>query len=84
MYNLWHHKGIAIVLPVAGFYLNDLYLQVAGIIMFSQSSLDRLLGYGLKYNTDLNSPIWERLERRRQFPEIRVLMLRLMSRRRRC
>lgn len=51
MYNLWHHKGLAIGLAIAGFYLNDLYLQVAGIIMFSHSSLDRLLGYGLKYDT---------------------------------
>lgn len=50
IYNLWHHKGLAIGLTLAGFYFDDLYLQVAGIIMFSHSSLDRLLGYGLKYD----------------------------------
>jgi hypothetical protein len=50
IYNLWHHKGLAILLAVSGFYLNDLFLLVAGIIMFSHASLDRLLGYGLKYD----------------------------------
>lgn len=50
MYNLWHHKGLAIVLGVAGYILGDQILQMAGIILFSHASFDRMLGYGLKYD----------------------------------
>jgi len=48
-YNIFHHKGIAILLYLAGFYLNQPVMQLTGIIMFGHSSFDRLLGYGLKY-----------------------------------
>ena len=46
MYNLFHHKGVAIVLFVLGLLLPA--LQIAGIILFGHSSMDRLFGYGLK------------------------------------
>jgi hypothetical protein len=49
-YNLFHHKGVAIVVYVAGWYLQNETVQLAGLILFGHSSLDRLLGYGLKYN----------------------------------
>lgn len=49
-YNIFHHKGIAILLYLAGFYLNQPVMQLTGIIMFGHSSFDRLLGYGLKYS----------------------------------
>lgn len=48
-YNLFHHKGIAVILFLAGFVLPDAALQVAGIILFGHASMDRVLGYGLKY-----------------------------------
>ena len=48
-YNLLHHKGIAIILYLAGFYFNQPVLQLIGIIIFAHSSFDRILGYGLKY-----------------------------------
>ena len=48
-YNLFHHKGLAIMIYLAGFFFLNEYLQLAGVIMFSHSSFDRLLGYGLKY-----------------------------------
>jgi len=48
-YNLFHHKAIAIVFMLLGyFYLGSIVLLV-GIILFSHSALDRMLGYGLKY-----------------------------------
>ena len=47
-YNLFHHKGIAIAIFVAGFILGNEWLQIAGIILFGHSSMDRMLGYGLK------------------------------------
>ena len=48
MYNLFHHKGAAIVLFISGFLLPDMNFQIAGIILFGHSSMDRMLGYGLK------------------------------------
>ena len=50
MYNVAHHKGIAIVIFVLGYFLPSINLQFVGIIMFAHSSMDRLLGYGLKYS----------------------------------
>lgn len=48
MYNLFHHKGVAIVLFVLGLYLPDMIIQVIGMILFGHSSMDRMFGYGLK------------------------------------
>ncbi|GAB3011273.1 DUF4260 domain-containing protein [Niabella terrae] len=50
-YNLLHHKGVAIGVFLTGVYLNNLILQQAGMVIFGHASLDRLLGYGLKYQT---------------------------------
>ena len=50
IYNLWHHKGLAIAIGVAGIFLADEILQLTGIILFSHASFDRMLGYGLKYD----------------------------------
>ena len=49
-YNLFHHKGAAIALFFAGLMLPDISLQIAGIILFGHSSMDRVFGYGLKYD----------------------------------
>ncbi|MGN7785145.1 DUF4260 domain-containing protein [Niabella sp. 22666] len=50
LYNLFHHKGIAILIFLAGMYLsNDLLLR-AGVVLFGHAALDRIAGYGLKYN----------------------------------
>ncbi len=49
-YNLFHHKGIAIAVFFAGFILKNEWIQVAGIILFGHSSMDRMFGYGLKLN----------------------------------
>lgn len=49
LYNVFHHKGLAIVIGLVGYYLKLQELEVAGIILFAHSSFDRLLGYGLKY-----------------------------------
>lgn len=50
VYNLFHHKGIAIILYGLGIYLDQEILTVSGIILFSHASFDRIMGYGLKYN----------------------------------
>lgn len=49
-YNLFHHKGIAIAIFVAGLFIPYTLLQIIGIVLFGHSSMDRLFGYGLKTN----------------------------------
>ena len=48
-YNFVHHKAVGISLFVAGTWLANPPLQLAGVILFGHSSMDRILGYGLKY-----------------------------------
>ena len=50
MYNLFHHKGVAIAIYLMGIYLSSPLLQMIGAILFAHSAMDRILGYGLKYN----------------------------------
>lgn len=49
VYNLFHHKGVAILLYIAGLYYHQDILQLVGLILFGHSSMDRFFGYGLKY-----------------------------------
>jgi len=50
MYNMFHHKGAAIAVYLIGIYLSSPILQLIGVILFAHSAMDRILGYGLKYN----------------------------------
>ncbi|HWB91421.1 MAG TPA: DUF4260 domain-containing protein [Puia sp.] len=48
-YNLVHHKGVAILVYLAGVFTNHPAVQYAGLILFGHSCMDRAMGYGLKY-----------------------------------
>ena len=48
-YNLTHHNGIAVAAYLVGALLGSQILQLVGVIMLAHSSLDRVVGYGLKY-----------------------------------
>ena len=48
-FNLFHHKGIAILLYFLGMYLSMPVVQMIGVILFAHASMDRIFGYGLKY-----------------------------------
>lgn len=48
-YNFVHHKGLGVSLYVLGALLAIPALQLVGLILFGHSSMDRILGYGLKY-----------------------------------
>jgi hypothetical protein len=48
-YNLFHHKGVAILVYALGWWLSNDYLLFSGIILFGHASMDRIFGYGLKY-----------------------------------
>src|SRR5688500_8309941 len=50
-YNIFHHKGLAILIIAAGLLLDSELLIATGTVLFAHSSFDRMLGYGLKYTT---------------------------------
>jgi len=52
LYNLIHHKGLAVGLYLAGTFLVIHELILAGVVLFAHSSMDRVLGFGLKYSDD--------------------------------
>lgn len=51
VYNAFHHKGIAILLGLMGYFMQYDIILAAGIILLAHSSMDRIFGYGLKYFT---------------------------------
>jgi len=50
-YNLVHHKALAVVLYLLGSLIQLPGLQLAGLVLFGHSSLDRLLGFELQQPT---------------------------------
>jgi hypothetical protein len=48
-YNIFHHKALAIGIYIIGNYFQNEVLQLTGVILFGHSSMDRMMGYGLKY-----------------------------------
>lgn len=50
-YNLFHHRGVAVLVYILGCYLRIEIVQLIGIILFSHAAMDRIFGYGLKYET---------------------------------
>ena len=48
-YNVFHHRGIAVLLYILGSYFKIELLQLIGVILFSHVAMDRFFGYGLKY-----------------------------------
>jgi hypothetical protein len=49
-YNLFHHKGVALGIYLAGLLMTSIPLQFTGLLLFGHSAFDRALGYGLKYS----------------------------------
>lgn len=54
-YNLLHHKGIAIILYLGGYFLVIHELTLAGVVLFGHSSFDRIVGYGLKFSDNFKN-----------------------------
>jgi hypothetical protein len=53
-YNIAHHKAVAVVLYLGGLYTYNETLMFAGLILLGHSSMDRAMGYGLKYFSGFN------------------------------
>jgi hypothetical protein len=49
VYNFVHHKAVAVLVYILGHVLAQPAVQFAGLILLGHSSMDRVLGYGLKY-----------------------------------
>ncbi|MBC8153381.1 MAG: DUF4260 domain-containing protein [Bacteroidetes bacterium] len=49
-YNLGHHKGLAVVVGIFGLLVQAPVVMLAGVILFGHASMDRMMGYGLKYS----------------------------------
>lgn len=48
-YNLLHHRGVAVGFYLLGVNQGIPALQLAGVMIFTHASIDRVFGYGLKY-----------------------------------
>ncbi|MGY5355922.1 DUF4260 domain-containing protein [Wenyingzhuangia sp. IMCC45467] len=51
-YNIFHHKLLGIFLYCLGLFTHHETIMLAGIILFGHAAMDRIFGYGLKYNDD--------------------------------
>jgi len=49
LYNIFHHRLLAIAVFFIGILSQENYLILAGTILFAHASFDRIMGYGLKY-----------------------------------
>lgn len=49
LYNIFHHKAIAVILYIVGYIWSMPVVELAGIILLAHAAMDRIFGYGLKY-----------------------------------
>jgi len=49
-YNIFHHRGFAVLLYFVGIYFMLPIIQLIGTILFIHTVMDRIFGYGLKYD----------------------------------
>ena len=54
MYNLFHHKLVAVIFILAGYFFKNDLTALTGAILFAHSAMDRIFGYGLKYETSFH------------------------------
>lgn len=52
IYNLFHHKLLAVGILAIGFWFGNSHVELIGIILFAHAAMDRIFGYGLKYPDD--------------------------------
>lgn len=50
-YNIFHHRALALIVLALGFFLNLPWVLFTGLILFSHATMDRMFGYGLKYES---------------------------------
>jgi hypothetical protein len=55
LYNFVHHQGVSVAVGLTGLYLGDPNIQFAGLLLFGHSAMDRIFGYGLKYEDSFHN-----------------------------
>ncbi len=65
-YNLFHHKGLAVLIAALGYYLHNDIAVATGILLFAHASFDRIWGYGLKYKYSFKNTHVGSLEKAKQ------------------
>ncbi len=60
-YNLFHHLLTAFCLCCVGWFFDQDWLLILGIVMVSHIGLDRVFGYGLKYPDQFKSTHLDKL-----------------------
>src|SRR5690606_30171103 len=55
LYNFFHHKLVAVTILILGILLNNSLLTLGGVILFGHSAMDRIFGYGLKFNDNFKN-----------------------------
>jgi len=50
VYNVIHHRGLSVLLYLLGVLVASPVLMLVTIILFAHSTMDRVMGYGLKYS----------------------------------
>ena len=61
IYNLGHTLILAIPVAIAGYYLDNRWLLITGLILIGHIGMDRMFGYGLKYPEGFKSTHLERV-----------------------
>jgi Domain of unknown function (DUF4260) len=54
-YNLLHHRAVAALVATYGIWIGSDNWKLAALILFAHISMDRALGYGLKYLDSFNN-----------------------------
>jgi hypothetical protein len=55
IYNIFHHQGFAFLAILIGYNIKSIEMILVGSILLGHSSMDRVLGYGLKYKDDFRN-----------------------------
>lgn len=55
LYNFFHHKFVAIAIFILGLELSSSLITLAGAILFGHSAMDRIFGYGLKFDDNFKN-----------------------------
>lgn len=50
VYNFFHYQLVAVAVWALGLWLQQPYVELAGLVLLGHSSLDRVMGFGLKTN----------------------------------
>ena len=64
LYNIAHHQSVGVIVSLIGYALNQPMVIFTGLILVGHSSMDRMLGFGLKYSDDFKNTHLGRIGKR--------------------